>query len=363
MKIAFFDHRPAYRKLKPRIDEAIARVLESERLILGPECEALEREFAAYTGTAAAVGVASGTDALTLAFRALDVGAGDEVITVANAGVPPVAAVRAAGATPRFVDVDPLSLLIDPGGLESALNSRTRCVLVVHLYGQPVPLEPILALAARHGCAVVEDCAQAHGATYLGRHVGSFGSIGCFSFYPTKNMGAFGDAGMCVTQDPRLEERLRMLRQYGWRGDRHAHCEGVNSRLDELQAAVLRVRLRHLDSAVATRRELAARYLAGLAGSGYLPTDATLQAGHARHLFVVQTRERARAIQALERASIGHGIHYPEPVHLMEAYRFLGGLEGQLPVTEDASRSVLSLPLYEGLAPEQVELVVRTLLA
>jgi dTDP-4-amino-4,6-dideoxygalactose transaminase len=360
--IAYFDYRPEYRRLRGELDAAVARVLESGRLILGPEVEAFEREFAAWLGLPHAVGVNSGTDALILALRALGVGAGDEVITVANAGVPPVAAVRAVGALPRLVDVDPGGLLLDPGRLEAAWTPRVRCVLPVHLYGEAAPLDPILAFARGRGLRVVEDCAQAHGTRYRGRPVGTFGDVGCFSFYPTKNLGAYGDGGICVTADPGLEQRLRMLRTYGFRGDRHAHVEGVNSRLDELQAALLRVKLRHVDDALAERRALALRYRHALAGSPYRMPEGPTGSEAAPHLLVVLAPDRARAASALERARIGWGVHYPEAVHCMEAYRFLGVPAGALPVTEGACAQVLSLPLYPGLAEAQVDRVAQALL-
>jgi dTDP-4-amino-4,6-dideoxygalactose transaminase len=356
--IPYFDYRPEYVRLKEELDGAWAHVLASGHLILGPEVRAFEREAAEAVGARGAVGVASGTDALTLALRALAIGPGDEVLTVANAGVPPVAAIRAAGAMPRFVDVEPGTLLLDPGRLEAALTPRTRCVLAVHLYGQPVAIGPLLELATRHGLPVVEDCAQALGATWRGRPVGSFGAVGCFSFYPTKTLGAFGDGGLVVTSDPDIEERLRMLRMYGFREDRHAHLEGCNSRLDELQAAILRVKLRHLPQALSERREIARRYREGLEGRCRL-VDLCEDATHAWHLFVVRPKNRSRVIEALERAGIGYGIHYPEPVHLMEAYRFLGCERGALPVSEEASRQVLSLPIFPGLAAEAVETVVE----
>jgi dTDP-4-amino-4,6-dideoxygalactose transaminase len=359
--IASFDHRPAYLGHKAEIDAAIDRVLRSAQLILGPEVRAFEEEFAVYVGVSGAVGVASGTDALILALRGLGIGSGDEVITVANAGVPPVAAIRAAGATPRFVDVRPDSLLIDPDRLEDALTPRTRCVLPVHLYGQLAPMQPILDFAARHGLRVVEDCAQAHGARQLDRHAGSIGDAGCFSFYPTKNLGAFGDGGLLATGDPALEERVRRQRMYGFAGDRHAHCEGLNSRLDELQAAILRVKLRYLDDAVAARREIASRYLQGLEGSACRLPTATSQGAHSYHLFVVRVPDRARVVEALDRAEIGFGIHYATPVHLMEAYGFLGYREGDLPVSEEAARAVLSLPIYPGLELDAVDRVVEVL--
>jgi dTDP-4-amino-4,6-dideoxygalactose transaminase len=361
--IAYFDYRPQLRQLRVEIDDAIRRVLDSGRVILGREVDELEREFAAASRVAAAVGVASGTDALVVALRALGVGSGDEVITVANAGVPPVAAIRAVGATPRWVDVDPATLLMDPTLLEAALTPRTRCVLAVHLYGQAIEMDRVLRFASHHGLKVVEDCAQAQGAIYRGDPVGSLADVGCFSFYPTKTMGAFGDGGMCTTRNADLDERLRMIRMYGFRDDRHAHIEGMNSRLDELQAAILRIKLRHLDGAVAARREIAARYREGLRECGCRLLGATPGATHVHHLFVVRVSDRDRVIDALAAESIGFGIHYPEPVHLMEAYRDLGPGEGGLPVTEAACREVISLPIYPGLESSDVERVVRTIRA
>ena len=358
--IPFFDYRPHYQAVRQEIDEAIRSVLDSGQLILGPEVEAFEREFAAFVGSEGAIGVNSGTDALILALRCLGVGAGDEVLTVANAGVPPVAAIRAVGAVPRFVDVSPRTLSLDPNLLEQARTERARCVLPVHLYGHPAAMAAILDFAAAHELPVVEDCAQAHGARIAERHVGTFGRVGCFSVYPTKNLGAFGDGGAVVSSDPALLERLRMLRTYGFRGDRSSHIEGVNTRLDELQAAVLRVKLRRLAEDLATRRDLAAQYIDGLRHTGLTLPEPDKDLTHAFHLFVVRSRNRRRLIRALESRKIGYGLHYAEPVHLMPAYAFLGSSAGQLPATEAACREVLSLPLYVGLDREKVDRVVST---
>jgi dTDP-4-amino-4,6-dideoxygalactose transaminase len=360
--IPLCDLRPGYQTIEPEILAAVQRVLASGRYILGPEVEAFEDEFAAYVGATSAIGVASGTDALILALRAIGVGSGDEVVTVANSGVPPVAAIRAVDAVPRFADVMPGSLLIDPDSLKRAFSARTRCVLPVHLYGQAAPLDSVLEQTSQRGIPVIEDCAQAHGTHYRGRHVGPLGAIGCFSFYPTKNLGALGDGGMCVTNDARLAARLRMLRMYGFRGDGHAHCDGLNSRLDEIQAAVLRVKLSHLPAALAQRRQLAAAYDRALADSAFTVPSCPPPGEHSYHLYVVQTALREQALSRLRRHDIGFGIHYSLPVHLMEAYRDLGYRRGDLPVTEAAAGAVLSLPLYPELAPGAADQVAAALI-
>ncbi len=359
--VPYFDYRPGYRRIQTEIADAVSRVLESGQLILGDEVRAFESEFAGYVGARRAIGVNSGTDALVLALRVLGVGPGDEVLTVANAGVPPVAAIRAVGATPRFVDVDPGALLIDVGLIEDAITPATRCIVPVHLYGQPVDLDGILRIARARNLRVIEDCAQAHGATFRGRHVGTFGDVGCFSFYPTKNLGAFGDGGACVTDSPDLADQLCRQRMYGFDGDRHAHCEGLNSRLDELQAAILRIKLSHLDRTVAERRQIAARYVEGLGDGPISPLNLLEQREHAYHLFVVRPPDRSASMNRLEQAGIGFGVHYPDPVHLMTAYGFLGHREGDFPVSERASQEILSLPLYEGLEPSSVDRVLQAL--
>jgi len=361
--IPYFDYRPALAEMRAELDDAFARVLDSGRLILGAEVESFESEFGEFIGVPHAVGVGSGTDALILALRALGVGSGHEVITVANAGAPPVAAIRAVGARPRFVDVRPDTLLMDCSQVDNAITDATRALLPVHLYGQAVELDPLLRISREHGLPVIEDCAQAHGATVRGVPVGGFGDVGCFSFYPTKNLGAFGDGGMAVTRDAALAERIRELRMYGFRGDLIAHREGLNSRLDELQAALLRVRLRHLPAANRRRCEIAAAYLNGLSDSALRLPVVAAENGHVFHLFVVRGRDRARLAGALSDAEIGYGVHYPQPAHLMEAYLPLGGKAGDLPVSEEASRAVLSLPIYPGLADSDVARVVQVVRA
>jgi len=361
MTVPFFDARTAGLDHRVEIDAAVARVLGGGRFILGPEVEAFEAEFAAFVGTPHAVGVASGTDALIIALRAVDVGRDDEVVTVANAGVPVVAAIRAVGAVPRFVDVLPDALVLDPARLPDVLTERTRAVLPVHLYGQPALLDPILSFARRHRLKVIEDCAHAHGAAYRGAHVGTFGDVGTFSFYPTKNLGAYGDAGLCVTRDPALARRMRMLRQYGFRSDGEAHCEGINSRMDALQAAILRVKLAHLPAALEKRRELARRYDAGLRDAGLRLPEPLASSEHAYHLYVVRSPDRRGVIGRLDRAGIGWRIHYPVPVHEMEAYRFLDADARALAVGGRACAEVLSLPLHPGLRPDDADRVIAAL--
>lgn len=359
LKIAAFEYGLDHEAGGAAIEEAIRRVLASGRAILGPEVEAFEAEFAQYVGVAHAVGVGTGTDAITIALAALEIGPGDEVITVSNAGVPPVAGIRATGATPRFVDVDPDTLLLDPRRLEAALTQRTRAILPVHLYGQPVALDAVLSFAEEHELRVVEDCAQAHGARYRNRHVGGLGDAGCFSFYPTKNLGAYGDGGMCVTNDPDIAERLRSQRTYGYSDQRRSVVEGRNSRLDEIQAAILRVKLLQLDAAVAARRALALRYREGLEGLPFQHPRPTESGEHAYHLFVVQAPNRGLLSRALSAADVGHGIHYEWAVHQMDAYRDLA--HSELLITEDACERVLSLPLYPGLPMDAVDRVIELL--
>ena len=380
--IPLVDLAAAYRRLQPEIDAAVARVLAGGWYILGPEVEAFEAEFAAYLGAAHAVGVASGTDALMLALRACGVGPGDEVITVSHTAVATVAAIELCGATPAPVDIDPATYTLDPAGLAAAITPRTRAVVPVHLYGRPAAMDAILSIARAHGLLVIEDCAQAHGATYGGRKVGTLGDAAAFSFYPTKNLGALGDGGAVVTNRPEVAERLRLLRQYGWRERYVSDVPGLNSRLDELQAATLRVRLRHLDEENAARRRLAGLYDALLEdGDPSRPTadrrpptaagDAT-DTEHVYHLYVIEGDDRWSAVggrrsardalrDRLAARGIGTGVHYPVPVHLQPAYAHLGLGPGSLPHTEAAARAVLSLPLYPDMPEAAVTRVVEAI--
>jgi dTDP-4-amino-4,6-dideoxygalactose transaminase len=342
---------------KAEIEAATARVLASGWYILGEEVAAFEREFAGYAGAAHAIGVASGTDAIQLALRALGVGAGDAVATVSHTAVATVAAIELAGATPVLVDIDPETFTMDAACLERAMHPRVKAIVPVHLYGHPANLAAILPIAERHGAAVIEDCAQSHGAVLRGRATGTGGRAGAFSFYPTKNLGALGDGGAVVTNDADLSARIRSLREYGWR-ERYVSSEaGLNSRLDEMQAAILRVKLRYLDAENARRREIASWYNQLLAGLPLaLPTIAR-GVTHVFHQYVVRTPLRDALREHLQQSSIGALIHYPVPVHLQPAYRDRVILAGTLEASEAAAREVLSLPMFPELPGDAVERV------
>lgn len=343
-----------FRALESGIREAIDRVLERGWFVLGEELESFEHAFAAYLGVRHAIGVGSGTDAIHLALRAAEVGAGDEVITVANTAVPTLAGISASGATPVLVDIDPDTFTLDPALLDRAVTERTKAIVPVHLYGHACDMDPILAVAKSRGLAVIEDCAQAHGARYKGRACGTFGAAAAFSFYPSKNLGAYGDGGAVATNSAALDERLRMLRNYGEETRYHHVCQGFNSRLDELQAAVLGVKLPHLDAWNDARRAHAARYREVLEGLPLrLPSEAEW-ATHCYHLYVVRSPDRDALRQHLQAEGIGTQLHYPVPVHLQEAYAFLDKGPGSFPQSEEAASEVLSLPMYPELTSDDV---------
>lgn len=357
-----------YHQAQSEIDEAIQRVLTGGWYILGQETAAFEAEFAAYCGVAHAVGVGNGTDAILLALRALGIGPGDEVITVAHTAVATVAAVELAGARPILVDVDPTTATLNPTQVEAAITERTRAILPVHLYGNPADLLPLLEIIDQSNTQhpkskihLVEDCAQAHGAHYRGRPVGSWGDVATFSFYPTKNLGAMGDGGAVVTNNPAIAKRLRLLRQYGWRERYISHIPGHNTRLDELQAAILRVKLRYLNKWNETRRQLAAVYRQQLANTPLTLPQEQPAGRHVYHLYVIQTAER-NALQAhLQNQGIGTGIHYPLPVHLQPAYTHLGYPAGSLPITERLAKEILSLPIHPHLSEQDIHHVSQTI--
>ncbi len=354
--------RAQYLSHQPEIDAAIAAALDGNRYILGPQTQAFEQEFAAYLGVRFATGVGSGTEALHVAIRACGLGPGDEIITVAHTAVATVSAIELAGAQPVLVDIDPATYTIDPGQIEKAITRHTRAIIPVHLYGAAADLNPIIDLARRHNLKVIEDCAQAHGARYASpdRVVGSFGDVACFSFYPTKNLGAIGDGGLVATNDPAIAENLNLLRQYGWRERYISEIAGWNTRLDELQAAILRVKLRHLDADNEKRRALAAIYDEQLAGVVTLPVE-PVNTRHIYHLYVIRHPRRDALMQFLHERGIGTAIHYPVPIHLQPAYHGRLGEEGSLPETERAAREIVSLPMYPELSVESIKTVIQAI--
>lgn len=360
MQIPLVDLQAQYQAIKHEVLASIEDVLANMQLFLGPQSQAFEQEFATFCGCQHGVGNSNGTDALTLALRACKIGAGDEVITVANTFIATVEAIAQVGATPVFVDIDADTYTMDWKQLNSVLTSRTRAILPVHLYGHPIEMQPVLEFAQKHGLRVIEDASQAHGATYQGQRVGSFGDIGCFSLYYSKNLGAYGEAGICVTNDHGLAESLRILRDHGSRMRYQHEVLGVNARLDELQAAVLRVKLRYLEQWNAARQAHARVYteqLRGVVGAVPLVRPG---ASHVFYVYVVQVQERDRFRTALEQEGIATGIHYPIPIHLQPACARYGYERGMLPVTEDVTKRIVSLPMYPELTTEQIQRVVNT---
>jgi len=356
MDIAFGDLRLQYNSIKIELDQAVQEVLRSGWFILGEQVAAFERAFAEYCGVQFAVTVANGTDAIQLALMACGIGPGDEVITTPLSATFTALAISAVGATPVFVDIDAETFNIDPSLVETSIGPRTRAILPVHLYGQPASLEPILDIARHHGVRVIEDAAQAHGASYKGQTVGTIGDLGCFSFYPSKNLGAFGDGGLVTTNDPELAERLRMLRNGGQQARYDHQLLGINSRLDELQAAILRVKLRYLDQWNRRRRHIAALYTALLGDSSVEPP---LESSDGEHVYVVRCRNRAALQRHLTARGIQTAVHYPTPIHLQGAYRQLGIGPGSLPIAERMTEEILSLPIYPELSDAKIRYVAQ----
>jgi dTDP-3-amino-3,4,6-trideoxy-alpha-D-glucose transaminase len=361
MKVPFVDLQAQYVAIAPEIETAIRGVLKHADFILGEDVRLFEEEFAKHAGVKHAVGVGSGLAALELILRAYGIGPGDEVITTANTFIATALAICAVGARPVLVDPDSCTYNLSAPALAAAITPRTRAIMPVHLYGQPADLEPILAIAARHHLLVIEDAAQAHGARYAGRRAGAWGHAAAFSFYPAKNLGAYGDAGLAVTNDDAIAEKIRRLRNYGERVKYEHTVAGTNSRLDTIQAAVLRVKLRYLDRWNVARRKHAASYTRRLAELPIVLPLTIEKAEHVFHLYVVQLENREQVQAHLRAQSIGTGIHYPIPIHLQEACANLGYRRGQFPVTEAAARRILSLPMFAELTETQIEHVTSAL--
>jgi dTDP-4-amino-4,6-dideoxygalactose transaminase len=363
MKIPLVDLKAQYASIKTEIDQALQRVLDETDFIGGPAVGEFERAFAAYCGTRAAVTLANGTDALQLSLLACGVGRGDEVITAVNTFIATSEAISATGARPVFVDNDPLTYTIDVRKIEEKITPRTKAIVPIHLYGQPAAMDQVNQIAAQHNLVVIEDAAQAHGATYNKSIVGNLGRLACFSFYPGKNLGAYGDAGAIATNDEALANRVRMLANHGRLKKYEHEMEGYNSRLDTLQAAILLVKLRHLKSWTEKRQEHATLYTKLLSKSPEIVTPSIQPGGtHVYHLYVVRVQQRDRVQQALKEAGIATGIHYPIPLHLQPAYRYLGFPLGAFPVAERFAGEILSLPMYPELTTEYIEHISNTLI-
>ncbi len=359
MQIPLVDLQAQYQSIKQEIMAAIGDVLEGMQLFLGPQVQAFENEFAQYCGCDYGVGLSNGTDALALALRACDIGPGDEVITVANTFIATVEAIALVGAIPVFVDVDSDTYTMDWRQLDQVFTPRTRAIIPVHLYGHPVDMRPVLDFAHLHGLRVIEDASQAHGATYRGQRVGSMGDIGCFSLYFSKNLGAYGEAGICVTNDVGLAESLRKLRDHGSLIRYHHEMLGVNARLDEIQAAVLRVKLRYLEQWNVARQAHANFYTEQLREVVEAVPTVRPWATHVYYVYVVRVQERNLFRKALEQEGVATGIHYPIPIHLQPACAQYGYVRGMLPVTEAVTERIVSLPMYPELTTEQTQIVVN----
>ena len=347
-------------KYQEEFEAKALEVLRSGRYVLGPEVESFEREFASYVGSDYCVGLASGLDALWLAFRVLGIGAGDEVIVQANTYIASVMGITINGATPVFVEPDEF-FNIDAEMIEGRITGRTKAILIVHLYGQASNMEPIVALCQKYGLKLVEDCAQSHGARYNGRMTGTFGDIGCFSFYPSKNLGGFGDGGAIVTNDAKIAADMRVYRNYGSEKRYYNKVVGANSRLDELQAGLLRVRLNHMEEITGERRKLAERYRRELSNDAIVLPQVRENADSVWHQYVVCCEERDRLIDYLNEREIGSIIHYPIPPHLSEAYGYLGFGKGSFPVTEHYADTILSIPMYNGMTEDEQGAVIEAL--
>jgi len=355
--IPLVDLKTQYHNIKAEIDAAISGILESSQFILGREVAAFENDFAAYCGGGTAIAVNSGTSALHLALLAAGIGPGDEVITVPFTFVATVAAIRYTGATPVFVDIDLASFTMDVNAIERAITPRTKAIMPVHLYGQPADMDPIMAIARKHNLIVIEDAAQAHGAEYKGRRVGSIGDLAGFSFYPGKNLGAYGEAGAVITNNPEYIRTIRMLRDWG-QEERYKHVlRGYNYRMEGIQGAILKVKLKYLEGWTEARRSHGAKYTELLAGSDVITPTVMPYARHVYHVYALRTANRARLQDALTAAGVQTGIHYPIAIHMLEAHKDLGYHAGDFPMAEQAAREELTIPLFPELTDQQLETV------
>jgi len=358
MRIPLVDLKNQYQNIKKEVLSEISQALDSMQLFLGKNVQALESEFAGFCGTEFAIGVGSGTDALHIALRACGIGPGDEVITVSHTFIATVEAIILAGAKPVLVDIDPETYNMDASQLKKAITGKTKAIIPVFMYGHPADMDPIIEIARAHGLKIIEDACQSHGSEYKGRRAGSIGDVGCFSFYFTKNLGAYGEGGIITTSDPEIAQRCRMLRDHG-QNEKYCHALiGMNGRLDELQAAVLRIKLPHLEEWIDKRRSLAQAYNEGLPDSIIKPQEMSW-GKHVYHLYVVRIPEREQLREWLESKGISTGMHYPIPIHLQEAWRASGGEKLSLPVTESITKEILSLPMYPELTIEEVDIVCK----
>ncbi|MDD3521181.1 MAG: DegT/DnrJ/EryC1/StrS family aminotransferase [Actinomycetota bacterium] len=365
MKIPFIDLSRQYRAYKEDFDKITSEVFEKGSFVFGENCSAFEHEFAEYIGTSHGVGVGSGTEAIHIALLACGIKSGDEVITVSNTAVPTVSAIDFAGATPVFADIDD-SFDINPQLIEEKITDKTKVIMPVHLFGNPCKMDMICSIAEKHNLMVVEDCAQAHGAELNGRKAGTFGQVSCFSFYPSKNLGANGDGGMILTSDAEIARKAKLLRYYGFEDRYKSVMRGFNSRLDEIQAALLRFKLKKLESWIERRNQIAQIYAEGLKGLP-LKIPAVLPGGrHVYHLFVTQLEnqeKRDRLMRYLSEKEITTLIHYPIPIHLQPAYDYLGCREGSLPVTENAAKTIVSLPLFPEMKNSETDYVIENIIS
>jgi len=360
VNIPFFDYRRQLRTIDKEVNSAIKRVLHSGQLILGNEGKMFEDDFAKYIGSKYAIGVNSGTDAIKIALKAIDIKPHDEIITVANTAVPTISAIRECGAIPKFVDIKP-DFNINENKIEQTITQKTKAILPVHLFGNPCNISVISKIAKKYQIKIIEDCAQAHGATYRGKKVGGFGDLGCFSFYPTKNLGAYGDAGMITTSNKQLAEKCFQLRMYGMKKRNYSIREGYNSRLDEIQAAILNVKLKYLDQWNDRRSQIAKFYLNKIKNP-YIVLPATNDIkSHAFHLFVIRVKQREHFLKYLNENEIGYGIHYPYPIFMQKAYSFLNYKNSNLSFTCRFSKEIVSIPLFPELKNGEIKYIIEKL--